>query len=472
MEVELHIKDKLKIFPVSEEIWDEFYLDQEINDRGILVDKDFVDGAIKVSQYEKEYLINKMKDITGIENPNSVMQVKDWLKINDYELDSLSKKDVSDALDNAPEDIKEVLEIRQKLSKSSVKKYTAMVNSMCKDNRVRGMFRFYGANRTGRFAGRLVQLQNLPRNYMNDLEEARNLVKTKNYDALEMLYDDIPDTLSQLIRTSFIPKDNRKFIVADFSAIEARVIAYLANENWRLEVFEKGKDIYCMSASQMFGVPVEKSGINGDLRQKGKIAELACGYGGSVGALKAMGAIDMGLKEEELKPLVDSWRSANPNIVGLWWNIDGAVKQVIKNKSSISIYGLTFFYKSGFLFIELPSKRILAYVKPRIIENRFGGESVTYEGVGSTKKWERIESYGPKFVENIVQAIARDILLYSMKNLRLSDIVATVHDEIIIEADKGVSLNLICEQMAKTPPWAKGLLLDVDGYECEVYKKD
>ena len=440
VEVELQIKEKLKNFPVPDEIWDEFYIDQEINDRGILVDKDLADAAIDVAEHEKTHLTNRMIEITGVENPNSVIQLKDWLKINDYELDSLSKKDVKEALDDAPKDIKKVSEIRQKLSKSSVKKYKAMENAMCLDNRVRGMFRFYGANRTGRFAGRLVQLQNLPQNHMSDLEEARELVRSKNYDALDMLYDDIPDTLSQLIRTSFVPKKDRKFIVADFSAIEARVIAYLANEKWRLDVFEEGKDIYCMSASQMFGVTVEKHGVNGELRQKGKIAELACGYGGSVGALIAMGATQMGLKEEELKPLVDSWRSANPNIVRLWWDVDRAVKEVIKNKSIVYIYGLTFKYQSGFLFIELPSKRRLAYVKPRIGENKFGGESVTYEGVGAAKKWERIESYGPKFVENIVQAISRDILVYAMKTLRCSDIVATVHDEIIIEADKVASL--------------------------------
>ena len=440
VEVELQIKEKLKNFPVPDEIWDEFYIDQEINDRGILVDKDLADAAIDVAEHEKTHLTNRMIEITGVEHPNSVIQLKDWLKINDYELDTLSKKDVKEALDNAPKDIKEVLEIRQKLSKSSVKKYKAMENAMCLDNRVRGMFRFYGANRTGRFAGRLVQLQNLPQNHMSDLEEARELVRSKNYDALDMLYDDIPNTLSQLIRTSFVPKKHRKFIVADFSAIEARVIAYLANEKWRLDVFEEGKDIYCMSASQMFGVTVEKHGVNGELRQKGKIAELACGYGGSVGALIAMGATQMGLKEEELKPLVDSWRSANPNIVRLWWDVDRAVKEVIKNKSIVYIYGLTFKYQSGFLFTELPSKRRLAYVKPRIGENKFGGASVTYEGVGAAKKWERIESYGPKFVENIVQAISRDILVYAMKTLRCSDIVATVHDEIIIEADKVASL--------------------------------
>ena len=472
VEVELQIKEKLKNFPVPDEIWDEFYIDQEINDRGILVDKDLADAAIDVAEHEKTHLTNRMIEITGVENPNSVIQLKDWLKINDYELDSLSKKDVKEALDDAPKDIKKVSEIRQKLSKSSVKKYKAMENAMCLDNRVRGMFRFYGANRTGRFAGRLVQLQNLPQNHMSDLEEARELVRSKNYDALDMLYDDIPDTLSQLISTSFVPKKDRKFIVADFSAIEARVIAYLANEKWRLDVFEEGKDIYCMSASQMFGVTVEKHGVNGELRQKGKIAELACGYGGSVGALIAMGATQMGLKEEELKPLVDSWRSANPNIVRLWWDVDRAVKEVIKNKSIVYIYGLTFKYQSGFLFIELPSKRRLAYVKPRIGENKFGGESVTYEGVGAAKKWERIESYGPKFVENIVQAISRDILVYAMKTLRCSDIVATVHDEIIIEADKVVSLEVVCEQMSRTPPWEKGLILRADGYECEFYKKE
>ena len=398
--------------------------------------------------------------------------MKEWLSKNGLEMESLGKKEVVNKIKTAPDNIREVLLLRQQLSKSSVKKYTAMKNAACTDNRERGMFRFYGANRTGRFAGRLVQLQNLPQNYLPDLAEARGLVKQGNMKALEMLYEDIPNTLSQLIRTAFVPQDNHKFIVADFSAIEARVLAWLAGEKWRMKVFEDGKDIYCSSASQMFGVPVEKHGINGHLRQKGKIAELALGYGGSVGALKAMGALDMGLKEEELQPLVDAWRTSNPMVTALWWEVDRTVKDCIKERITTETRDIKFSYKSGFLFITLPSGRKLAYVKPRIGENMFGGESVTYEGVGSTKKWERLESYGPKFVENIIQAISRDILVYAIKNLRFCRIVAHVHDEIIIEAGKDVSLESICEIMGRTPPWAKGLLLRADGYECEFYKKD
>ncbi|HEY9574340.1 MAG TPA: DNA polymerase, partial [Lachnospiraceae bacterium] len=431
-----------------------------------------VESAIKLDSDVKENLMKKLTDITGLENPNSVLQMKDWLSINGLEMESLGKKEVAKEIKTAPDELAEVLLLRQQLSKSSVKKYTAMKNAVCIDNRERGMFRFYGANRTGRFAGRLVQLQNLPQNHLPDLAEARSLVRQRNVKALEMLYEDIPDTLSQLIRTAFVPQDNHKFIVADFSAIEARVLAWLAGEKWRMKVFEDGKDIYCSSASQMFGVPVEKHGINGHLRQKGKIAELALGYGGSVGALKAMGALDMGLSEDELQPLVDAWRSSNPMVTALWWEVDRAVKTCIKGRITTEIRGIKFSYKSGFLFITLPSGRKLAYVKPRLGENMFGGESVTYEGVGSTKKWERLESYGPKFVENIIQAISRDILVYAMKNLSFCRIVAHVHDEIIIEAGKDVSLESICEIMGRTPPWAKGLLLRADGYECEFYKKD
>ena len=347
-----------------------------------------------------------------------------------------------------------------------------MLNAACADDRCRGMFQFYGANRTGRFAGRLVQLQNLPQNHMEDLSEARALVRDGNYEALDLLYDDIPDTLSQLIRTAFIPADGRKFFVADFSAIEARVIAWFAGEEWRTKVFAEGGDIYCASASQMFKVPVEKHGINGHLRQKGKIAELALGYGGSVGALKAMGALEMGLKEDELQPLVNAWRQSNPQIVRFWWDVDAAVKTALKERMMTEVHGVRFYCQSGMLFIRLPSGRVLSYVKPRIGENRFGGESVTYEGVGSTKKWERIESYGPKFVENIVQATSRDILMFAMKTLRCCGIVAHVHDELIIEGDPRMSLEAICEQMARTPPWAQGLILRADGYVCDFYQKD
>ena len=472
VEVEISIQEKLSRFPVPDFLWQEFYLDQQINDRGIGIDPLFVESAIKLDQEVKTHLMSELKHITGLENPNSVLQMRSWLKKHGLEMESLGKKEVAKELKTVGKELAEVLRLRQQLAKSSVKKYTAMKNAACMDDRERGMFRFYGANRTGRFAGRLVQLQNLPQNHLPDLAEARSLVKQGNVEALEMLYEDIPDTLSQLIRTAFIPRTGFKFIVADFSAIEARVLAWLAGEKWRMRVFAEGKDIYCSSASQMFGVPVEKHGVNGHLRQKGKIAELALGYGGSVGALKAMGALDMGLTEEELQPLVDAWRSSNPMVTTLWWDVDRAVKQCVHEHVSVLTHNIVFTYKSGFLIIKLPSKRCLYYVKPRVEENKYGGESVTYEGVGSTKKWERLESYGPKFVENITQAIARDILLYAMQTLKEYRIVAHVHDEAIIEADKSVSVQSVCELMGRTPPWAEGLLLRADGYECEFYKKD
>lgn len=472
VETEIAIQTKLAKFPVPESIWEEYRLDQEINDRGIGIDSEFVDNAIKLDEKVKAELNSKMQALTNLENPNSVKQVVGWLATNGLETDNLSKKQVAELLKTAHGELSEVLRLRQKLSKSSVKKYTAMKNALCADNRVHGMFQFYGANRTGRFSGRLVQLQNLPQNHMADLKQARALVKEGNFDALSLLYEDVPDTLSQLIRTAFVPQDDRKFIVADFSAIEARVIAWLAGENWRQTVFAEGGDIYCMSASKMFKVPVKKHGINGQLRQKGKIAELACGYGGSTGALKAMGALEMGLKEEELKPLVNAWRFANSNIVSLWWAVDKAAKDAIKMRIATKTHGIHFEYQSGFLFITLPSGRKLAYVKPRIGESRFGGESITYEGIGMTKKWERLESYGPKLCENITQAIARDLLVFAMLTLKNCAIVAHVHDEIVIEADKRMSLTTICEQMRRTPPWAKGLLLMADGYECDFYKKD
>lgn len=472
VETEITIQTKLAKFPVPESIWEEYHLDQEINDRGIGIDSEFVDNAIKLDEKIKAELKIKMQELTNLENPNSVKQIIGWLATNGLEIDNLSKKQVAELLKTAHGELSEVLRLRQKLSKSSVKKYTAMKNALCADNRVHGMFQFYGANRTGRFSGRLVQLQNLPQNHMADLKQARALVKEGNFDALSLLYEDVPDTLSQLIRTAFVPQDDRKFIVADFSAIEARVIAWLAGENWRQTVFAEGGDIYCMSASKMFKVPVKKHGINGQLRQKGKIAELACGYGGSTGALKAMGALEMGLKEEELKPLVNAWRFANSNIVSLWWAVDKAAKDAIKMRIATKTHGIHFEYQSGFLFITLPSGRKLAYVKPRIGESRFGGESITYEGIGMTKKWERLESYGPKLCENITQAIARDLLVFAMLTLKNCAIVAHVHDEIVIEADKRMSLTTICEQMGRTPPWAKGLLLMADGYECDFYKKD
>lgn len=472
VEVEMSIQEKISRFPVPDFLWQEFYLDQEINDRGIGIDPLFVESAIRLDQEVKTHLVDELKHVTGLENPNSVLQMRSWLKEHGLEMESLGKKEVAKELKTVGKELAEVLRLRQQLAKSSVKKYTAMKNAACMDYRERGMFRFYGANRTGRFAGRLVQLQNLPQNHLPDLAEARSLVKQGNVEALEMLYEDIPDTLSQLIRTAFIPRTGFKFIVADFSAIEARVLAWLAGEKWRMRVFAEGKDIYCSSASQMFGVPVEKHGVNGHLRQKGKIAELALGYGGSVGALKAMGALDMGLREDELQPLVDAWRSSNPMVTTLWWDVDRAVKQCVHEHVSVRTHNIVFTYKSGFLIIKLPSKRCLYYVKPRVEENKYGGESVTYEGVGSTKKWERLESYGPKFVENITQAIARDILLYAMQTLKEYRIVAHVHDEAIIETDKSVSVQSVCELMGRTPPWAEGLFLRADGYECGFYKKD
>ena len=472
VEVEMNIQRKLKNFPAPDFIWDEYHLDQEINDRGISVDMELVNNAINFDELTKTQLRNDMQEITQLENPNSVIQMREWLAENGLETDSLDKSEVRDLLKTAPPKLARVLELRQQLAKSSVKKYQAMQNAVCLDRRARGMFQFYGANRSGRFSGRIVQLQNLPQNHISDLEEARTIVRNGDFESMCMLYNNIPNVLSELIRTAFVPKQGCKFIVADFSAIEARVIAWLAGEQWRIDVFAKGGDIYCASASQMFGVPVEKNGVNGHLRQKGKIAELALGYGGSVVALKSMGAVDMGISEEELQPLVTAWRNSNPHITKLWWDVDNAVKKVVKEKTYTEVRCIKFFYKSGMLFITLPSGRNLAYVKPAISENRFGGESVTYEGVGAAKKWERIESYGPKFVENIVQAIARDILLYAMKTLRHCFIAAHVHDEIIIEAGKNVSLNAVCEQMGKTPPWAKGLKLRADGYECEFYKKE
>ena len=472
VEVETGIQKKLCNFPVPDFVWEEYWLDQEINDRGIALDMEVVANAIALDEVTRKKLKSVMQNITDLENPNSVAQIKEWLCNNGVEVESLGKKEVKELLKTAPPEPAAVLELRQQLAKSSVKKYQAMQNAVCEDNRARGMFQFYGASRTGRFSGRLIQLQNLPQNHMPDLEQARELVKAGNFKALEMLYDDIPDTLSQLIRTAFVPRKGMKFIVSDFSAIEARVIAHIAGEAWRTEVFKNGGDIYCASASQMFHCKVEKHGENAHLRQKGKIAELALGYGGAVGALKAMGALEMGLSEDELQPLVDSWRSANPNIVKLWWNVDRCVKETVKKRTVTQTHGIKFIYQSGMLFIQLPSGRRLSYVKPRIGENKFGGESVTYEGTGSTKKWERIESYGPKFVENIVQAISRDILCYAMKMLSKCFIVGHVHDEIIIECSENTTVEEICNQMGKTPPWLPGLLLRADGYETMFYKKD
>ncbi|PKL21905.1 MAG: hypothetical protein CVV48_05420 [Spirochaetae bacterium HGW-Spirochaetae-4] len=472
VEVEIAIHQRLCRFPVPDAIWDEYRLDQGINDRGVLIDKNLVGNAIRMDKRAREELIARMKDLTDLENPNSVSQVKTWLSENGLEVDSLGKKDVKAALQDAPRQIQEVLELRLQLAKSSVKKYQAMENAVCSDGRTRGMFQFYGANRTGRWAGRLVQMQNLPQNHLEDLETARTLVNSGEYEAVQMLYSDVPNTLSQLVRTAFVPRSGCRFIVSDFSAIEARVLSWLAGETWRIDVFAGNGDIYCASASQMFKVPVEKHGQNAHLRQKGKIAELALGYGGSVGALKAMGALDMGLEENELKPLVDVWRQSNSNIVQLWWDVDKVVKETVKDRISTNTHGIKFSYESGFLFITLPSGRRLAYVKPRMGTNDFGNDCVTYEGVGATKKWERIETYGPKVVENIVQAISRDILCYSMQRLKDYRICMHIHDEIVIEAPAEVELKDIEASMAASPSWANGLLLNADGFETKFYKKD
>lgn len=472
VEVEMSIQQKLHKFPVPDFVWEEYHMDQCINDRGIALDWQVVENAIQIDAISKEELLSAMKEITKLENPNSVLQMREWLLERGVETDSLDKKAVATMMKDVDTELYEVLSLRQQIAKSSVKKYQAMENVVCDDGRVHGMFQFYGANRSGRWAGRLIQLQNLPQNHMPDLEEARALVKSGDYEALSMLYDSVPNVLSELIRTAFVPKENCKFVVADFSAVEARVLSWLSGEEWRTEVFRNNGDIYCASASAMFGVPVEKHGVNSHLRQKGKIAELALGYGGSVGALKSMGALDMGLKEEELQPLVDMWRQSNPNIVQFWWDVDRAVKFAVKGRTLSETHGIQFCYQSGMLFIKLPSGRRLCYVKPKMGENQFGGEAVTYEGVGATKKWERIESYGPKFVENIVQAISRDLLCYSMRKLNDYEICAHVHDEVIVECEMDESLETVCKLMGGVPPWAKGLELRADGYETMFYKKD
>lgn len=472
VETEMGIQQKLRKFPVPESIWEEYHIDQEINDHGVRLDMELVHQAIEMDTRSRSELTAAMVDMTSLDNPNSVQQMKQWLSENGMETESLDKKAVAELLKNAPQRLADVLTLRQQLAKSSVRKYQAMEKTVCEDGRARGMFQFYGANRTGRFSGRNIQLQNLPQNHLPDLAEARSLVHSGDFSAVKMLYEDVPDTLSQLIRTAFIPREDAQFLVADFSAIEARVIAWFAGEEWRQKVFAEGGDIYCASASQMFKVPVEKHGVNGHLRQKGKIAELALGYGGSVGALKAMGAIEMGLSEDELPNLVEAWRQANPHIVDFWWTVDNAVKEAVTYKTITAAYGLRFTCKSGMLFITLPSGRNLAYVKPKIGTNKFGGLCITYEGIGSTKKWERLDSYGPKFVENIVQATARDILCYAMRTLKHCSIVMHIHDELVIEADPRMSLEVLCEQMSRTPPWAKGLLLHADGYATPFYKKD
>lgn len=473
VEVEIAIQQRLAKYPVPDFVWNEYHLDQQINDRGIGVDMELVRHAITINEDIKNEITAEIQALTMLDNPNSVQQMKEWLAENGMEAESLGKQAVKELLETAPPELAKVLSLRQQLAKSSVKKYDAMLSSHCIDDRIRGMFQFYGANRSGRFSGRLVQLQNLYRNSMPHLDTARDLIKADDIETLDLLFGDIPDVLSQLIRTALVPKaPYKRFIVADFTSIEGVVLSWLAGEQWRLDVFKNGGDIYCISASKIFGVPVVKHGINGHLRQKGKIAELACGYGGSVGAMKAMGAQEMGLSDDEIQQIVTDWRDASPNIVKLWWDVDRAVKKCIKEKTEANVKGLHIFCESGFLFIELPSGRRLAYVKPKIGENKFGGESVTYMGVGEQKKWERIESYGPKFVENIIQGIARDILLHAMMNLRDYRIVAHVHDEVIIEATDDITVDEIVQKMCITPRWARGLTLRADGYECEFYMKD
>lgn len=472
VEVEMAIQQRLAKFPVSESVWEEYHLDQRINDRGVALDMELVEQAITMDRRSREELTEEMQKLTTLENPNSVQQMRQWLAENGMETETLGKKAVADLIKTAPEEIRNVLTLRLQLAKSSVRKYQAMENAVCSDGRARGMFQFFGANRTGRWAGRLIQMQNLPQNHLPDLTEARALVRSGDFEAVELLYGDVPDTLSQLIRTAFVPREGCRFIVADYSAIEARLTAYLAGEQWRLEAFRQGKDIYCASASAMFHVPVEKHGVNGHLRQKGKIAELALGYGGSVGALKAMGALEMGLDGEELPALVGAWREANPAIVRFWWAVDRAALNAVSNRTVSETHGITFEYRSGMLFITLPSGRRLAYVKPKIGENQFGGECITYEGVGGTKKWERLETYGPKLVENIVQATARDVLAFAMKNLRDCQIVMHIHDEVVVDAPPELTLQTVCDRMGTTPPWMPGLLLRADGYETDFYKKD
>lgn len=474
VETEMSIQQKLSRFPVSQEEWENYHLDQRINDRGILLDRTLVVQAIRCDERFKRTHLEQARSVTGLENPNSPAQLKVWLAGKGVEAESLSKASVLELLSHAEGEVELALSLRQELAKSSVKKYTAMESVVCPDDRARGLIQFYGANRTGRFAGRLIQVQNLPQNHLPDLKQARMLVRDGRFDAVELLYDSVPLVLSELIRTAFIPKPGCRFFVADFSAIEARVIAWIAGEQWRQEVFAQGGDIYCASASQMFHVPVVKHGVNGHLRQKGKIAELALGYGGSVGALKAMGALNYGLTEEELKPLVDAWRQSNPRIVKFWWDVDRATTTCVRDRVPAETHGIRFFYQSGMMFIVLPSGRKLVYVKPKMGVNRYGSESVTYEGVGEQKKWLRLESYGPKFVENIVQATARDILVEAMRRLEAAGypIVMHVHDEAVIEAPADTSLDDICAIMGQTPAWAEGLLLRADGYVCDFYQKD
>ena len=475
VDVERQIAEKLKKYPLSKSEHDLYVLDQNINDRGVLVDLELARQAVKLNSIQTAVATEQAYTLTGLENPNSVAQLKAWLTENGVEIDSLSKKAVAALADETDGDIQEMLHLRLLMSKTSVKKYEAVMRSVCRDNRVRGMMRFCGASRTGRWSGQILQVQNLPQNHLPDLTLARDIVKDGDFEMLDMTFGNVPNVLSELIRTVLIPKQNHRFIVADFSAIEARVLSWLAGEQWRLDTFRNGGDIYCASASQMFRVPVEKHGVNGHLRQKGKISELACGYGGSVGALKNMGAVEMGVPEDELQGLINDWRNANPHIVKLWTEVGNTAMKAIKEKTIVSLGKLVFMYERGILFIRLPSGRRLSYIKPRIGTNRFGGDSITYMGVGESKKWERLETFGGKLVENIVQAIARDLLASAMMNVANAgyDIVFHVHDEIIAEVPDGQgSVDEMCMLMSINPDWADGIPLSADGYECEYYRKD
>ena len=475
VDAEREIRQKLWKFPIPESEMELYRMDQEINDRGILVDQRLVENAVLCDNQYRQMVTARAYELTGLSNPNSPTQIKGWLAEHGVEAEKLDKKTVKGLISKTDGEVLEVLKLRLLMAKTSVKKYEAIERSVCSDGRVHGLLQFYGANRTGRWAGRLVQVQNLPQNHIPDLELARTLVKEQRFEDLDLLYDSTPEVLSELIRTAFVPKPGCRFIVADFSAIEARVLAWFAGEQWRLDTFAEGGDIYCASASKMFGVPVVKHGVNGHLRQKGKIAELALGYGGAVGALTSMGALDMGLQEEELQPLVSQWRNSNPHITKFWWDVDAAAVKAVKERTEMAMGKLCFTYRSGILFVTLPSGRKLSYIKPRMTQNRFGRESLSYEGVGESKKWMRIETYGPKLVENIVQATARDLLAQAMLRLRNKgfEIVMHIHDEAVLEVPEGISgVEEICQIMSEQPDWAAGLPLRADGYECAFYKKD
>jgi DNA polymerase len=475
VEVELEIRKKIKDYPIPESEQALYELDQRINDRGFRADMDFVMQAISCDKQFTVSATERAYELTGLENPNSVSQLKDWLSERGVEVESLSKKNVKELVSETEGEVEEALKLRLLMAKTSVRKYEAIERAVCSDGRVHGLFQFYGANRTGRFAGRLVQVQNLPQNHLVDLKLARDLVKAGRFDDLQMLFGNTPGVLSELIRTAFVPKEGHRFIVADFSAIEARVLSWLAGEKWRLEVFQSHGKIYEASASQMFHVPIEEITKGSPLRQKGKISELACGYGGGVGALKSMGALEMGVEENELQGLINNWRRANPHIVNFWWEVDKMAIKAVKERTRTRTHGIIFTYKSGMLFVTLPSGRDLVYVKPKLMLNKFGREGLTYQGIGTTKKWERIETYGPKIVENIVQAASRDLLAEAMLRLDKAGfaIVAHVHDEVICEVPMGESsVEEVCSIMSESPKWSEGLPLDADGYECDFYQKD